>query len=117
MDNKLIPPHELPQEFKWTDTDECHPSNNSKCIIELRDGTYTLAWQRFGEWRDILSKHRGYLHTDVLRWRDATEEDYKAIRNLLGWSAKLEPGLEQLRRGVGEALTRWRKVVLQSQKE
>lgn len=66
----------------WRNAKECSPSNNEKVIVELSDGSYTLAWQRFGEWEDVLSPW-GYDHDDVVRWRYATRDDFEQIRQLL----------------------------------
>lgn len=69
----------------------CSPSNRTKCIVELRDGTYTIAQQTFGEWEDCL-QHIGYELEDVARWRFLDVVDVAQLRELLA-SVAMEGGV------------------------
>lgn len=52
------------EKIEWIDASEESPCNNSKCIVELSDGTYDIDYQYFGEWQN----------SDVVRWIDYSPE-------------------------------------------
>ena len=64
------------------DWETCSVSNGVIVLVELINGTRTLAKQYFGEWDDVL-RNLYVGHDNVKCWRYTRPSDFCAIRSAL----------------------------------